>query len=231
MYKFPYKIIDLTQTLSAEVPTWDESCGFEHCITYDYNPNDKCQFRIGGMNFNKAGTGTHIDAPAHCFLGAETIDQLALENLIVPCVIIDVSSQVYENYSVSLKDIEAYENKHGIIEAGSLVMIRTGWEKYWPTPEKYRNNLVYPFISTNAGELLLKRGVVGLGIDTLSPDRPEDNFPIHRLFLGSGKYLVENVANLANMPAKGGFIMVLPIKIKDGTEAPIRLVGLIKRKE
>lgn len=228
---FPYKIIDLTHTLSAEVPTWDGSCGFDHQITYDYNPDDKCQFRITAMNIKKAGIGTHLDAPAHCISGGKTIDQLELADLIAPCVLIDVSEASHDNYSVSLQDIEHYEKTHGMIEPGSFVMIRTGWEKFWASPEKYRNNLVYPFVSTEAAELFIKREVAGLGIDTLSPDRPEDNFPIHKLFLGNGKYLVENASNLANMPASGGFILALPIKVKDGTEAPIRLVGLVDKKE
>ena len=68
------------------------------------------------------------------------------------------------------------------------------------------------------------------GIDTLSPDRPEDSFKVHQIFLGAGKILIENVANLDSMPPVGGFIMALPIKIKDGTEAPVRLIGLIESK-
>ena len=230
MSKFPYNIIDLTHTLSAEIPTWDGSCGFEHSIDHDYDPKAICKFRTHKLNFKKAGVGTHMDAPAHCVPDGITIDQLALGDLIAPCALIDVSEFSHENYSVSLKDIETYENKYGIIESGSFVMIRTGWEKFWPLPEKYRNNLVYPFIGAEAAEFLLKRNVVGIGIDTLSPDRPEDNFPIHRLFLGAGKYIVENAANLVSLPAHGSFIIALPIKLRDGSEAPIRLVGLINKK-
>ena len=230
MTKFPYDIVDLTHSLHPEIPTWDESCGFEHAIDHDYDPNEICKFRIHKLNFKKASVGTHMDAPAHCVPGGITIDQLPLSDLIAPCALIDVSGFSHENYSVSLKDIETYENKYGLIESGSFVMIRTGWEKFWQTPEKYHNNHIYPFIGAEAAEFLLKRNVVGIGIDTLSPDRPEDNFPIHRLFLGAGKYIVENAANLVSLPPSGSFIMALPIKLKDGSEAPIRLVGLIKKK-
>lgn len=68
-----------------------------------------------------------------------------------------------------------------------------------------------------------------LGIDTLSPDCPEDGFKVHKSFLGAGKIIIENVENLDSMLPLGSFVMVLPIKIKDGTEAPVRLVGLIKK--
>lgn len=67
-----------------------------------------------------------------------------------------------------------------------------------------------------------------VGIDTLSLDRPADGFPVHKLFLGNGKYIVENVANLANLPITGSCILALPIKVRGATEAPIRLIGLIK---
>lgn len=229
MAKFPYDIVDLTHTLHSNIPTWDGSCGFEHEIYHDYDPNAICQFRIHKLNFKKAGVGTHMDAPAHCVPGGITIDQLPLSDLIAPCALIDVSEFSHENYSVSLKDIETYEINYGIIEPGSFVMIRTGWDKFWQTDDKYRNNHIYPFVSTEAAEFLLKRNVVGIGIDTLSPDRPENNFPVHRLFLGAKKYIVENATNLASLPASGSFIMALPIKLKGGSEAPIRLVGLIKK--
>lgn len=74
---------------------------------------------------------------------------------------------------------------------------------------------------------MLERGVTALGIDTLSPDRSEDGFKVHKVFLGKNKIFIENVANLDKMPSVGGYVMVLPIKVKDGTEAPVRLVGLI----
>jgi len=142
------------------------------------------------------------------------------------CVVIDVSSKPDERYSVTPGDIAVFESKYGAIPNASCVVIKTGWEKFWLDPGKYRNNHVFPSVSIEAAELLLERGVAALGIDTLSPDRPDDGFKVHQAFLGNNKLLIENVANLDNMPPIGAYIMVLPIKIKDGTEAPIRLVGL-----
>ena len=108
-------------------------------------------------------------------------------------------------------------------------MVKTGWSKFWTEPLKYHNNHVFPSISFEAAELFLERGVRALGIDTLSPDRPEDGFKAHHIFLGVGKILIENVANLDSIAKVGSFIMVLPLKIKEGTEAPVWLVGLIER--
>jgi kynurenine formamidase len=84
-------------------------------------------------------------------------------------------------------------------------MVKTGWSKFWHTPSKYHNNHVFPSVSSEAASLLLERGVNAIGIDTLSPDRPEDGFNVHKLFLGADKIIIENVANLGSMPPTGGF--------------------------
>ncbi|WP_375332379.1 cyclase family protein [Candidatus Tisiphia endosymbiont of Temnostethus pusillus] len=98
------------------------------------------------------------------------MDQIPLSQLVVPCVVIDVSSSCHERYSLSLTDIEHFEEQYGMINEGSFVMIKTGWEKFWGDPGKYSYNHVFPSISIEAAEILTKRGVCGLGIDTLSLD-------------------------------------------------------------
>ena len=94
-----------------------------------------------------------------------------------------------------------------------------------------RYNFVFPSIMSIAAELLLERQIIGLGIDTLSPDRPDNGFPVHKLILGEDKFIVENVANASRMPPVGAYSLALPIKINEGTEAPVRLVGMINNKE
>ncbi len=226
MTKFPFKIVDLTHNLSKDVPTWDGSCGFEHHLHHDYDQNNIYKFRTNKIKMNE-GIGTHIDAPAHCIPGSITIDQLSLQNLIAPCIVIDVSNRVHERYNVSVLDIQEFEKTHGTIQPGSFIIVRTGWEKFWHTPDQYRNNLIYPSIAGEAANFLLERQIVGLGIDTLSPDRPEDGYPVHAAILGVGKYIIENIANSETLPPVGSYTLALPIKIKGGTESPIRLIALI----
>ncbi len=98
--------------------------------------------------------------------------------------------------------------------------------KRWHTPEKYRNQLQFPSISIEAALLLLERKIVGLGIDTLSPDTPSSGYPVHQAILGAGLYLVENVANAHLLPTVGAFSLALPLSIQGGTESPMRFVGL-----
>lgn len=225
--KFPYKAIELTHTISSKTATWEGDCGFRYEMLLDYaSCTTSVKFKVQNINM-LAGLGTHIDAPVHCIPGGRAVDELDLNELIAPCVVIDVSKQAHESYSLIPSDIIAFEQSHGRIAKGSFVIILTGWDRYWINPTKYRNDLVFPSISGEAAQLLLERDVVGLGIDTLSPDRPDSGFPVHAIILGAGKYIVENVANAGSLPVIGSFIFVLPIKIKEGTEAPIRLIALI----
>ncbi len=158
-------------------------------------------------------------------LGGKSIHEFEVNDLVMPCFVIDVSGKAHEHYSVTPEDIAAFESSYSTtISQNSCVMIKTGWEKFWTEPEKYHNNHLFPSVSAEAADLLLKRRVAALDIDTLSPDYPEDGFKVHKVFLGNNKILIENVANLNNMPSIGSYIMSLPIKVKDGTEAPIRLI-------
>jgi kynurenine formamidase len=226
---FPFKIIDLTHVLRPSIPTWDGGCGFEHRLHKDYDPKGIYKFRTHSIQMSE-GIGTHMDAPAHCLPGGKCIADLDINDLVAPCIVIDVSHKAHEHYNVSLDDVSGFEHHHGIIQKGCFVIIRTGWEKFWEKPEKYRNNLVFPCLSQEAAALLLNRGIIGLGIDTLSPDRPDNGYPVHKILLESGKYIVENVANSGGLPPVGSYSLALPIKIQDGTEAPLRLVGLIALK-
>lgn len=226
---FPYKLIDLTHALDSTLPAWDGGCGFNHDVHIDYaDCEGEDKFRVMKVKMH-AGIGTHMDAPSHCIPDGKCIHDFDMNDLIMPCVVIDVSDQCHERYSLSPQDIAGFESKYGKITGGSCVFVRTGWSKFWHEPLKYHNNYVFPSVSRDAAALLLERSVSAIGIDTLSPDRPEDGFKVHKAFLGADKIIIENVANLDSMPPTGGFVMILPIKIKDGTEAPIRLVGLIER--
>jgi len=222
----PFKIFDLTHTLTPDIPTWGGDCGFKHTLKVDYSDSPTVvKFRAQALALN-AGIGTHIDAPAHCIPSGKCISDLSLNDLITSCIVIDISDRAHERYSLAPEDIEIFESKYGTIPNNAFVITRTGWDKFWNDPIKYRNNFSFPSISKEAAELLLSRNVAGLGIDTLSPDRPTENFVVHQIILGAGKYLVENIANASLLPPIGAYSFTLPMKAKDLTESPIRLVAI-----
>jgi len=218
--------IDLTYTLTSDIPHWDGDCCFRLNTTVDYSdcvaPN---LFRIQRIEA-KAGAGTHIDAPAHCFSEGKTIEALSLENLVTDCIVIHTVTDK-EDYVIQFEVIKDFEKEHGEIQSNSFVIFYTGWSKYWSDPEKYRNDLKFPSVSEEAAKLLLERDVAGIGIDTLSPDAIGEDFPVHRVLLGADKFIVENVANAKDLPPTGARVMIMPLKIKGGTESPVRLVALI----
>jgi len=229
MTNFPYKIIDLTHTINQKTPSWDGGCGFKHEVEIDYaDCQGEVKFKVQKIKM-EAGIGTHIDAPAHVMPGAATVEKLELKNLICSCVCIDVSKSAGADFQLMADDVVAFEKKHGQIYAGSFVIVYTGWDCYWEQPEKYRNKLQFPTVSESAALILIKKKIVGLGIDTLSPDCPSNGFLVHKHLLGTGKYIVENIANASQLPPVGSFTLTMPIKGEGLTEAPVRLIGLINR--
>lgn len=222
----PFNVIDLTHTLSPEVPSWNGRCGFSHDIKLDYSDSEApTKFRVQQIKMH-AGIGTHLDAPAHCIPGGKHIAELELTQLIAPCVMIDISAKAHPLYSLTVTDVLEFETRCGPIANGCFVIIYTGWEQFWLQPEKYRNDYHFPNISKDAIEWLLERDIVGVGIDTLSPDRPSEGFPVHQQVLGAGKYIVENIAHAVKLPPIGAYTFALPIKTAEGTEAPMRLIGM-----
>ena len=222
-----FKITDLTHRLLPETPSWDGGCGFDLSIDTDYKdctpPN---LFRTQKIKMS-AGLGTHMDAPAHVIPNGRTVDKLTMEELVTDCVVIDVSSEADAVYVIKPEVIKKFEKEHGEIKPNSFIIFYTGWDKRWGNRVKYHNDHKFPSVDVSTAQLLLKRNINGIGIDTFSVDTGQDGFPVHHAILGANKYLVENVANAKDLPPTGAKILVLPLKIKDATEAPVRLIALI----
>lgn len=224
-----FEIIDLTHPLTPEIPTWNGSCGYTLDIKMDYDQ----MFRVQKMHIH-AGVGTHMDAPSHRFAGKSCIAEIPLEELFVSVCAIDVSTKAHGDYELSTGEIKSYEKEHGTIPTGSLVMIYTGWSQFWSEPDKYRNvsgdgQMHFPAVSGDAAKVFLERGVVGLAIDTISPDCLDAQFPVHEVLLRAGKYIIENVANGSKIPPKGAYAIACPLFAKGATESPMRLIGLIPK--
>jgi len=228
-----YQFIDLTHTLDENIPVWPNSQRFGRNITKDYAQSG---YRVEHYNF-AAGTGTHMDAPSHFAKGGYTISDFQLSELIVPACVLDIAKQVSENsdYIITADDLLTWEKQHDSIPAGSLFLAYTGWAKYWPDEQKYRNQdkngeQHFPGFGKTAAELLIERNIVGIGIDTLSLDPGMDKtFATHFTMLPNNKYQLENLTNLDQLPATGATIFVMPVKIKNAPEAPARVIAILNR--
>ncbi len=222
-----FKIVDLTQPLFANAPTWEGSCGFCLETAKDYDQ----LFRVNRLKM-EAGIGTHMDAPCHLIKGGLSIEQIPLTECITQACVIDVSAKADADYELSVDDILVYEKTYGLIPKGSVVIAYTGWSRFWLDAKAYRNQdamgqMHFPAISSNAAEVLLKRDIAGIAIDTLSPDCLDPNYSVHKLILGNGKYIIENIGDCSSLPAKGAYLIALPLKIHNGTESPLRLAALV----
>jgi kynurenine formamidase len=180
--------------------------------------------------------GTHLDAPAHFAADGWTVEQIPVERLVRPMVVLDVREGVKKNvdYAVSAEDVTRWEQAHGAIPSGAVVLAYTGWDERWAEPVTFRNEQSdglthYPGFSLEAAQFLVKsRGVVGLGIDTMSVDiGATTTYPVHLFTSKENLYHLENVANLATVPASGATIIVAPIKLENGSGGPVRLFALM----
>jgi kynurenine formamidase len=225
-------IIDLTHTLNDSSPNW------EGTAQSPFQARELGNLARDGYYSRVFSTqehyGTHLDAPAHFAAGAWTLDQIPVERLVRPLAVVDVRQKVSGNadYEVSVEDIAAWEQAHGEVPSGAVVLVHTGWDQHWNSQERFRNELSdglthYPGFSLAAAEFLVRsRDVVGLGIDTMSVDiGATTTYPVHVFTSQHGIYHLENVANLAQVPPAGAIVMVAPIKLENGSGGPARVLA------
>jgi len=184
--------------------------------------------------------GTHLDAPIHFAEGKQSVEQIPIERLVASGVKINIAAQAARDrdYRLTAADIEAWETRVGRIPAGTIVLIETGWGRYWGDRLMYlgsdkpgdASDLHFPGISREAAELLVARRAAAVGIDTASLDHgPSQDFLTHQVLNGANIPGLENVANLEQLPERGFLIVALPMKIAGGSGAPCRIVALLDR--
>ena len=222
-----YKLIDLTQTIDQGIPDWGGCCGFQMRQVLDY-PDGMSVQELQMPN----GIGTHMDAPSHFIKDGLDIAAISVEQFMGPGVVIDVSEKADQHYALSVHDLIEFEKQYGLIPKKSIVIVNTGWGKKWHDPIQYRHEdaegvMRFPCVSIEAAEFLLQRQINGMAIDTLSPDGPDANFPVHHVLLGAGKFIIENIKIADELPKMGFTLIALPIKIKSATEAPCRVVVIM----
>ncbi len=231
------KLIDLTYSYNEKTIYWPNAKGFHYEKDMWKTAPGGHWYAAGNYSAAEHG-GTHIDSPIHFGKGKPTTDQIAVSRLVGPVVVIDVSSACAKNrdYRATAQDLESWEKSNGSIAAGTIVLFRTGWGKYWPDRKQYLGSdvpgdvehLHFPALSKEVAELLVKRKVDGVGLDTASLDYgPSKDFIVHQVLNGANIYGLENVASLEKVPARGATIVALPMKIESGTGGPVRIIAIL----
>lgn len=172
--------------------------------------------------------GTRLEAPAKVAASLWTANQIPLQRLVAPLVVLDVRNSVVRNpdYQVSVMDIANWERIHGEIALGSVVMALTG---------THRQRAGDFGFSADATKFLIEgRNVVGLGTDSPGIDAQSDDVASQQDSSTSGyalshsAYLLDNVANLDMAPSKGAIVVVAPAKRKSRTDVPVRILALAR---
>lgn len=236
-----YELVDLTWSFDQNTLYWPNApAGFalredSRGVTpggWFYAANSFCAPEHGG---------THLDAPIHFAEGRRTADQLPLTQLVAPVVVIDASAAAARDpdYRLSAADVRAWEAEHGRVAAGSIVLLRTGWGARWPDRRAYfgddtpgaTEGLHFPSYGEEAAQLLVgERRVAALGVDTASIDHgPSRDFRVHRVAAAADVPGLENVAHLERVPARGAWLIALPMKVAGGSGGPVRIVALVPR--
>lgn len=226
------RVLDLSYAISDKMPAWP---GDEHPFTAEVVGTPEKDGYFSRKFCMLEHYGTHLDAPRHFPPGALYVNEIPPERLFGPAVVIDVSEAAAKDpdYRLAPADVAGWEESHGHIPAGAIVILRTGWSSRWPDQARYRNMdakgvMHFPGYSVEAATILLSRHVVALGIDTLSIDYgASQTFEVHRLALPAGLYQLENLSDLTDLPETGAFLIVAPIKLEGGSGGPCRVFALL----
>ncbi|MBV8525926.1 MAG: cyclase family protein [Acetobacteraceae bacterium] len=225
-------VLDLSHTLYEGFPTFDGSKWFSMEAMYTFG-QDK-------LNINRwtlvEHTGTHMDAPLHFTSDGHSADEIPITDLIVPAAVINIAERAQENpdTGVTPDDIKLWEAKNGPLPDGCCVIMNSGWHHLLETRrfagrDEAGKNHCPGFHGETAHMLIIERNVKGLGVDTLSLDLGLNTgpFPTHYAWLGSGRWGVECLANLDDLPPKGAYLVLGGPKVKRSTGGLTRVMALV----
>src|SRR5215208_4141400 len=234
------RVVDLTYAFDANSVYWPTAQQFK--LETDFEGMTEKGYFYSAYRYSAAEHGgTHLDSPVHFAKGRYTVDQLPLQQLMGQAIVIDVTAQCAgsPDYLVSVADFENWERRNGRIPPGTIVLLRTGFGKFYPDRKRYLGTeergaeavakLHFPGLDPAAARWITQnRSIKAIGLDTASIDYGQSTlFESHRILFEKNVPAFENVANLDQLPAKGFSVIALPMKIKGGSGGPLRIVALL----
>ena len=233
------KWIDLGHDFSEKTIYWPNNpTGFK--LDTQFNGITAAGFYYSSNFFSSPEHGgTHLDAPVHFAKGKWSVDEIPTEQLIGEAVVIDVTEKTKSNpdYQITQEDIEKWEKQYDKIPSNAILLFRTGWSKFYSDAQKYLGTaekgqeavkkLHFPSIHPELAEWLTKnRKIKAVGIDCASVDYGQSvYFKTHQILYAQNIIGFENLTNLELLPQKGSYVIALPMKIKGGSGAPLRIIA------
>jgi kynurenine formamidase len=216
------RVVDLTHPMHEGMTTYPSPCHpvFEMTQLGRHGLEDRETRRV---TFG-THTGTHCDAPRHFIADGESVDNLSLDVLIGPAQVVDLTF---------IGPLERVEVAHFQSAMGDSrpkrVLLRFDWSDRWGQMSFYKE---HPYLSAEAAEWLVNRGVKLLGMDSPTPDDPRSgpnnppDSPNHQILLGAGVILVEYLCNLRALTQSNIELIVLPLKLRGADGSPVRCVAI-----
>ena len=235
------RIVDLSHSYAADTIYWpSDTRGFEYETLAAGRTDGGYYYQAGRFSTAEHG-GTHLDAPVHFAEGRPAVDAIDLARLLGPAIVVDVTAACAADpdYGVRIQDLLDFEKAHGRIPDGTIVLLRTGWAARWGDRARYLGTtqtgdeallgLHFPGLDPDAARWLAEQRRAGaVGLDTPSIDHgPSKDFQSHRILLGHGIPVFENLASLDGLPEDGFSLVALPMKIAGGSGAPLRAVAIV----
>lgn len=241
------RVVDLTNTLSPDFPVIVLPPEFGQCAPFRMETLSRYDANGPGWYWNNITmnehTGTHFDAPAHWITGRDlpsnTVDAVPAQDLVAPVVVIDISAEAAEDedFVLTRAFLEAWEAKHSPIPPRHWIALRTDWYKRVGT-HTYLNmkedGAHSPGPDAGAMEFLVHdRDCLGLAVETVGTDAGlgahfNPPFPAHSILHGNGRYGLQCLSNLDQLPIFGAILVACPLKIEGGSGSPLRVVALVE---
>lgn len=227
------RFVDLTHTMGPNTPVWS---GFgQATFSPAADPASREPYTIQKDGFHATiyemvgQYGTHVDPPAHFAENGMTLDQIPLDQMILPLVVLDDTPYLAgdPDHAFSLDDLLAWEQTNGAVPSDSFVALRTDMYKDWDTdPERFKRN-PFPGWTLETIEFLYEqRGVTATGHEALDTDATE-TMDSETYILQHGHYQIEAMANLDHVPPTGALIVVTWPKVRGGLGFPARAFAIL----
>ncbi len=234
------RIVDLTHSFGSDTIVWPTEQDFKLVVQHGEDTAGGYYYASNRVEMPEHG-GTHIDAPVHFSRGKQTLDQIPVERLVGAGIRIDVTEQCARDrdYRMTISDLERWEAEHGPIPNHAIVLLNTGYVRFWPSRKDYLGTelrgqegvraLHFPGLHPEAATWLVReRQVKAVGIDTASIDYGQSTkFETHVALLSQNVPVFENLAILQELPARGFDVVALPMKIAGGTGGPLRIIAVV----
>jgi kynurenine formamidase len=238
------RVVDLTETLTPEFPTIVLPPEFGQCAPFRMEEVSRYDERGPAWYWNNISvgehTGTHFDAPIHWISGKDlpdnAVDTIPPANFIAPAVVIDCSREAAADadFVLTVPIVEAWEREHGRIAPRNWVLLRTDWSR--KSAADYagmrEDGAHTPGPSPDVVKWLVEqRDVHGFGTETIGTDAGQAHhfnppYPAHFYMHGKGRYGLQCLTNLDQLPPVGTVIFAAPLKIRQGSGSPLRVLAL-----